>query len=68
MFNPERVVLGGLLQPLAQHVGTELRDTLADLRGLPELPVDLRPAELGEHGRLLGTAEAAVDGFLGQLD
>jgi predicted NBD/HSP70 family sugar kinase len=67
VFNPERVVLGGLLQHLAQHVGEDLRKTLDELRGLPELPVDLRPAEFGEDGRLLGAAEIAIDSFLNQL-
>lgn len=67
VFNPERVVLGGLLQPLAHHLGDELRETLDELRGLPELPVELRPAELGADGRVLGAAETALDSFLNQL-
>lgn len=67
VFNPERVVLGGLLQPLAHHLADELRETLDELRGLPELPVELRPAELGADGRVLGAAETALDSFLNQL-
>lgn len=55
------------MQPLAHHVGDELRETLDELRGLPELPVELRPAELGADGRVLGAAETAVDSFLSQL-
>lgn len=67
VFNPERVVLGGLLQHLALHVGEDLRKALDELRGLPELPVELQPAEFGEDGRLLGAAEIAIDSFLGRI-
>lgn len=64
IFNPERIILGGLLEPMLRHTGTQLHAAVAELRGLPEGPVDLRPAQLGEHGRLLGAAEAAVNRFL----
>lgn len=68
VFDPERVILGGLLQPMMRHVGAELNAVLGELRGLPELPTELRPAQLGEHGRLLGAAEAAVSSFLTEFD
>ncbi|MDR7302873.1 ROK family protein [Haloactinomyces albus] len=68
IFEPERIILGGLLRSLIRHAGDELRTALDDLRGLPELDVDLQPAQLGEHGRLLGAAEAAVNSFLARLD
>lgn len=60
--------MGGLLQPMMRHVGAELNTVLGELRGLPELPTELRSAQLGEHGRLLGAAEAAVSSFLTQFD
>lgn len=67
IFNPERVILGGLLEPMMRHTGTQLQATLEQLRGLPEVLADLRPAQLGEHGRVLGAAEAAVNRFLAHL-
>ena len=67
LVNVLAVVLGGLLQHLALHVGEDLRKALDELRGLPELPVELRPAEFGEDGRLLGAAEIAIDSFLGRI-
>ncbi|SDQ38937.1 ROK family protein [Actinopolyspora saharensis] len=68
VFDPSRVLLGGWLQLMLRHTGEELRTALDRLRGLPELPVDLRTARFGEQGRLLGAAEAAVSGFLAELN
>lgn len=66
VFNPERIILGGLLAPLLQHARADLDAALAECRG-PDVPLRLCPAELGEHGGLLGAAEAAVDQYLIQL-
>ncbi len=68
VFNPERIILGGFLAPLVRHAGTELDAVLDELRGLPELAVEVYPAELGDHARLLGAAEIAVSSFLAQLE
>lgn len=67
IFNPQRIILGGLLEPMLRNAGDDLRAALDDLGGLPE-PLELAPAELGEHGRLLGAAEAAFDRFITELD
>lgn len=67
IFNPERVILGGLLAPLLQHARADLDTALAEFRG-PDVPLQLCRAELGEHGGLLGAAEAAVDQYLTQFD
>ena len=68
VFNPERIILGGLLEPMLRHTGTQLESALAGLRGLPEVPLDLRPAQLGDHAPLLGAAEAAVNHFLARFE
>ncbi|ASU80961.1 ROK family protein [Actinopolyspora erythraea] len=64
VFDPKLILLGGLLRPVLRHAERELHDSLDRLRGLPELPVELAPAQLGEQGHLLGAAEAAVSSFL----
>ncbi|PRW62234.1 ROK family protein [Actinopolyspora mortivallis] len=68
IFDPCRVILGGLLRPTLLYAGEELRGALEELRGLPELPVELCPAELGEQGPMLGAAEAAVSSFLAGME
>ncbi|WP_338598543.1 ROK family transcriptional regulator [Saccharopolyspora sp. SCSIO 74807] len=67
IFNPERIILGGLLSPLLQHARVDLDTALAEFRG-PGVPLQLCPAELGERGGLLGAAEAAVDQYLTRFD
>lgn len=67
ILNPERVILGGLLAPLLQHARAELNTALEEFRG-PDVPLQLCQAELGEHGGLLGAAEAAVNQYLTQFD
>ncbi|WP_277675506.1 ROK family protein [Saccharopolyspora rectivirgula] len=68
IFDPERVVLGGLLEPLVQHAEEELRARLAEFSARPGSTPELHPAQLGPHGRLLGAAEAAFDSFIAALD
>lgn len=67
LFDPERIVLGGLLVPLLECVPGQLRAAMAENRGLPEIDVELVPAELGDQVRLLGAAEAAVNRALAEL-
>jgi predicted NBD/HSP70 family sugar kinase len=65
LFNPGRVILGGVFAHLLQHAEPDLRAAIAHRRPvLSNGPVDLVPAELGVQGPLLGAAEAAVDAFL----
>ncbi|WP_092977415.1 ROK family protein [Actinopolyspora lacussalsi] len=68
IFDPGLVLLGGLLRPLLRHAEGELRHSLERVRGLPELPVELGSARLGEQGHLLGAAEAAVSSFLASFE
>ncbi|WP_197285099.1 ROK family protein [Sciscionella sediminilitoris] len=67
IFNPERIILGGLLRSVANQVGTELDASVRKLHGLNDFPVSIHPAQLGELAPLLGAAEHAVDSFLRQL-
>ncbi|WP_219417197.1 ROK family protein [Pseudonocardia nigra] len=65
LFNPGRVILGGVFAHLLQHAESELRAAIAYRRPvLSNGPIDLVSAELGTQGPLLGAAEAAVDAFL----
>jgi predicted NBD/HSP70 family sugar kinase len=68
LFNPGRVILGGVFAHLLQHAESDLRTAIAYRRPvLSNGPVDLVPAELGVQGSLRGAAEAAVDAFLAGL-
>jgi predicted NBD/HSP70 family sugar kinase len=68
LFNPGRVILGGVFAHLLQHAESDLRTAIAYRRPvLSNGPVDLVPAELGLQGSLRGAAEAAVDAFLAGL-
>lgn len=67
VFNPQRVLFGGLLTAVVRHARNELHGCLRAVHGLRAYPADVRGAELGELAPLLGAAEAAVDSVLEQL-
>lgn len=65
LFNPERIILGGLIAHVLQHADAEVRAAITYHRpALSNSPVDLVPAELGDKAPLLGAAEAAINTFL----
>ncbi|OZM75930.1 ROK family transcriptional regulator [Pseudonocardia sp. MH-G8] len=65
LFNPERVILGGLFAHLLQHFEPALRDVVEHHRPtLTNRSLDIVPAQLGGKAPLLGAGEAAIDAFL----
>jgi predicted NBD/HSP70 family sugar kinase len=65
LFNPERIILGGLFAHLLQHFEPALRDAVEYHRPtLSNRSVDIVPAQLGRQAPLVGAAEAAIDAFL----
>lgn len=65
LFNPERIILGGLFAHLLRHFEPALRDAVEYHRPtLSNRSMDIVPAQLGGQAPLLGAAEAAIDAFL----
>ena len=65
VFNPERVVLGGSLAGVLATAPSALQAAVEQNRiTTTGCPADLRPAELGDDGALLGAAELAFSTLL----
>jgi predicted NBD/HSP70 family sugar kinase len=65
VFNPERVVLGGSLAGVLATAPVALQAAVEENRiSTIGCSADLRPAELGDDGALLGAAERAFSALL----